>query len=693
METSQWEESAMLIRYIFKRDGSQVLFDREKIRVAVMKAAAAVGSSDPSIGENVTRQVESYLAIFYDHDSIPSVEQIQDLVERILIENDYAEVAKAYILYRRQRARIRDTKELLGGAADLVNRYLDNIDWKVNENSNMSYSLQGLNNYIASEITAQYWLNEIYTPKIRDLHTSGSLHIHDLSNLSVYCCGWDLMDLLTVGFGGVTTKVGSKPARHLRSLLGQIVNFFYTLQGEAAGAQAFANFDTYLAPFVAADKLPYESVVQCIQEFVFNLNVPTRVGFQTPFTNITMDLTAPKALAKLPAIIGGEPIDATYGDFQREMDMINRAFAEVMLGGDASGKVFPFPIPTYNLTSDFNWDNPVLDPVWEMTAKYGIPYFSNFINSDMNPDDARSMCCRLRLDNRELRKRGGGLFGSNPMTGSIGVVTINMPRLGFLSKGTDDLLARLDDLMDTARDSLEIKRKVLERLTDANLYPYSKHYLRSVKKASGHYWNNHFNTIGINGMNECLLNLCGKDLTSREGIKLAASIMNHMKERMRTYQLETGNLYNLEATPAEGVTYRFAKADRDQFGGQVICANHRHMLEDGAEPYYTNSSQLPVGSTDDIFEALEMQDELQTIYTGGTVLHGFLGERVTDGATVRRLVRKIAENYRLPYFTITPTFSICPIHGYIPGEHEYCPICDAELAAQEAACCSCSAGD
>ncbi len=671
----------MLIRYIRKRDGSEVLFDRDKIRQAVMKAARAVEQEDPQISDNVTRQVESYLSILFGHDGMPSVEQIQDLVERILIEKGYAEIAKAYILYRQQHAKLRDTKQLLGDAAELVNKYLSRIDWKVNENSNMSYSLQGLNNYIASEVTSQYWLNEIYTPQIRQRHSQGDLHIHDLSNLSVYCCGWDLLDLLTLGFTGVATKVGARPPRHFRSALGQIVNFFYTLQGEAAGAQAFANFDTYLAPFVAHDNLSYKEVVQALQEFVFNLNVPTRVGFQTPFTNITMDLTAPASLAKLPVMLGGKMLDRTYGEFQKEMDMINRAFAEVMLAGDATRKVFPFPIPTYNLTADFNWENPVLDPVWEMTAKYGIPYFSNFINSDMNPDDARSMCCRLRLDNRELRKRGGGLFGSNPMTGSIGVVTINMARLGYLSKDLGDLTARLDALMDAAKESLEIKRKVLEKLTEANLYPYSKFYLQKIKDASGAYWNNHFNTIGINGMNECMVNLMAKDLTDPGAIQAAAAIMEHMKDRMKDYQEETGNLYNLEATPAEGVTYRFAKADRERFGDHIVCANQEQVLQ-GAEPYYTNSSQLPVKATDDIFEALELQDGLQSIYTGGTVLHGFLGERVSDGHTVRRLVRKIAENYHLPYFTITPTFSICPVHGYLAGEHQFCPLCDAELEAQ-----------
>ncbi|OPZ60184.1 MAG: Anaerobic ribonucleoside-triphosphate reductase [Synergistetes bacterium ADurb.Bin520] len=611
------------------------------------------------------------------------MEQVQDLVERVLIERGHAEVAKAYIIYREQHTKLRDARRLLGGAAAMITQYLDRLDWKVNENSNMSYSLQGLNNYIASEITAQYWLQEIYPPAVREAHAGGDLHIHDLNNLSVYCCGWDLQDLLSSGFTGVRTKVGSHPPRHFRSALGQIVNFFYTLQGESAGAQAFSNFDTYLAPFVAYDQLSYKDVRQAVQEFVFNLNVPTRVGFQTPFTNLTMDLVPPSSLAKFPALVGGEPMDRPLGDFQREMDMINRAFAEVMLQGDASGKVFPFPIPTYNITREFSWDNPVLDPVWEMTAKYGVPYFANFVNSDMSPDDARSMCCRLRLDNRELRKRGGGLFGSNPMTGSIGVVTLNLPRVGHLTRSEGDFLARLYELMDLARESLEIKRKMLERLTDAHLYPYARFYLREVKRASGRYWNNHFSTVGINGMNEAARNLLGVDLTSEEGVAFAGRVMAALRERLAKYQEETGHLYNLEATPAEGATYRFAKADKDLFGDQIICANEEAWRQ-GADPYYTNSTQLPVMANLDLFDALERQEPLQNLYTGGTVFHCFLGERLPSGEEAKRLVRKVAERFSLPYYTLTPTFSICPIHGYIAGEHEYCPRCDAEREERSA---------
>jgi len=670
----------MSIRYIAKRDGTRSIFDSKKISNAVMKASKAVERTEPSIiADEITGEVLSYLNIFFGKEGIPTVEQVQDLVEKILIEKGYADIAKAYILYREQHAKLRDTRKLIGNAAKMVNQYLEQMDWKVNENSNISYSLQGLNNYIASEVTAQYWLNEIYPPIIREKHVGGDLHIHDMNNLSVYCCGWDIQDLLLNGFTGVHTKIGSRPAKHLRTALGQIVNFFYTMQGESAGAQAFSNFDTYLAPFVSSDGLSYREVKQALQEFVFNLNVPTRVGFQTPFTNITMDLVAPPNMASQPAIIGGQFQDRKLGEFQNEMDMLNRAFAEIMLDGDAFNKVFPFPIPTYNITSDFNWENEVLEPVWEMTAKYGIPYFSNFLNSDMHPEDARSMCCRLRLDNRELRKRGGGLFGSNPMTGSIGVVTLNMPRIGHLSGNEEDLFRKTFELMEIAKESLEIKRKVLERLTEHNLYPYSKFYLRNIKESSGKYWNNHFNTIGINGMNEAIINFMGKNLGDPEGIALCKRIMEAMKAKLGQFQEETGNLYNLEATPAEGATYRFARTDKDKFGNRIICANERSFVKEGSDPYYTNSSQLPVGYTDDIFEALGLQDELQTLYTGGTVFHGFLGERMPSGASTKKLVKRIAERFRLPYYTITPTFSICPIHGYIPGEHEFCPYCDQEM--------------
>lgn len=673
----------MVIRFIEKRDGKRVPFDEKKIRLAILKATKAVGRGDAEdIASEITAAVLSFLEIFYGEKGHPAVEQVQDLIEKVLIEKGYAEIAKAYILYREQHAKLRETERLLANATRMVNSYLDKMDWKVNENSNMSFSLQGLNNYIASEVTAQYWLNEIYSPVIREKHVSGDFHIHDLNNLSVYCCGWDLQDLLLQGFTGVPTKTVSGPARHFRTALGQMANFFYTMQGEAAGAQAFANFDTCLAPFVYYDGLSCKEVKQALQEFVFNLNVPTRVGFQTPFTNITMDLVPPRGMAGQKVIVAGELKEKTYGEFQAEMDMINRAFAEVMLEGDASGKVFPFPIPTYNITTDFDWEKECLEPIWEMTAKYGIPYFSNFINSDMDPQDARSMCCRLRLDNRELRKRGGGLFGSNPMTGSIGVVTLNMARTGFLASSREEFLDRVFDLMELAKESLETKRKVLERLTDHGLYPYSRFYLRNVKKGSGRYWNNHFNTIGVNGMNEAVLNFMGKDLSDPEGVAFAEWVMKAMRERMADFQEETGNLYNLEATPAEGTTYRFAKADKDLFGDRIICANEMAYRERGADPYYTNSTQLPVGFTDDLFEALKLQNGLQSLYTGGTVFHCFLGERMPTGKSTKMLVRRIAERFEIPYYTITPTFSICPVHGYLSGEHEFCPICDREAAAR-----------
>lgn len=850
-----------MVKKVQKRDGREVPFDQTKIENAVYQATRAVRREDINISKEVTREVLSYLNIFFKDKGVPTVEQIQDLVEKILIEKGYADIAKAYILYREQHAKLRNTKKLFSDALKVIDSYLDRSDWRVNENSNMGFSLQGLNNHISSKITSQYWLQEIYPKEIRDLHINGDLHIHDLSLLSVYCCGWDLQDLLLTGFGGVATKVESKPPKHFRTALGQIVNFFYTLQGEAAGAQAFSNFDTYLSPFIYYDNLSYKEVKQAMQEFVFNMNVPTRVGFQTPFTNITMDLNPSPAIADQPAIIGGELMDRTLSEFQREMDMLNRAFAEVMLEGDAKGRVFSFPIPTYNITRDFDWDNGVLDPVWEMTAKYGIPYWSNFINSDMKPEDARSMClfpeenifikekgkirkitigelfetyrghqldeewfevkeqpetlslnpetgrlewvkinkflriyddelinitakdgktmrvskdhlvavfteddittkkakditkgdllliikedydifrvttpeeqnnneikserdylvveiediqhnkldykqvfydielaknhyfvhsdgnithncCRLRLDNRELRKRGGGLFGASPMTGSIGVVTLNMPRIGYLARDGEDFIKRVYQLMDAAKESLEIKRKVLERFTEAGLYPYSKFYLRNIKKRFGNYWQNHFNTIGLNGMNEALLNFMGKDIGSDEGRRFAIKVMKLMRERLVKYQEETNNMYNLEATPAEGTSYRFAKLDKEKFGNRIIAANEDRVRAEGADPYYTNSTHLPVGYTDDIFTALELQDELQSLYNGGTTLHGFLGERMPSIESTKLLVKRIAENFRLPYYTITPTFSICPVHGYLPGEHEYCPKCDAEM--------------
>ena len=539
----------------------------------------------------------------------------------------------------------------------LVDNYLKQLDWKVNENSNMSYSIQGLNNYIASEISKEYWLNKIYPADVKNAHLNGDIHIHDLNIISVYCVGWDLKDLLMEGFRGVRGKIESAPAKHFRTALGQIVNFMYTMQGEAAGAQAFSNFDTLLAPFIRYDNLNYEQVRQAMQEFVFNMNVPTRVGFQTPFTNITMDLTVPSYYADQPVIIGGELQEKTYKEFQPEMDMLNKAFFDVMMQGDASGRVFTFPIPTYNITKDFDWDNENLVGLWEMTAKYGIPYFSNFINSDMSPEDARSMCCRLRIDNRELEYRGGGLFGSNPLTGSVGVVTINLPKIAQNAKSKFEFFEILAAKMEIAKESLEIKRKLLEDYTDKNLYPYTKFYLRDIKARYGVYWKNHFSTIGLIGMNEACENFLQDDIGSFRGKNFALEVMDFMRDKIVEFQKQTGNNYNLEATPGEGTSYRLAKLDHGKY------------------PYYTNSTQLPVNYTDDVFEVLDHQDDLQTKYTGGTVVHIFAGERIKSIETIKNLVKKVCNNYHLPYFTFSPTFSTCPNHGYIAGEHFECPEC------------------
>jgi ribonucleoside-triphosphate reductase len=526
---------------------------------------------------------------------------------------------------------------------------------------------------VANQVSKTYWLNRIYSPEVRDAHQTGDLHIHDLGLLSVYCVGWDLQDLLESGFCGAPGKVESRPAKHFRTALGQIVNFFYTLQGESAGAQAFSSFDTYLAPFIYYDNLSYEEVKQSLQEFVYNVNVPTRVGFQTPFTNLTMDLKVPKNLAGEPVLVGGERQDRTYGEFQKEVNMINRAFLEVMTEGDAKGRVFTFPIPTYNITSDFDWDDPDLDILWEVTAKYGIPYFANFVNSDLSPDDARSMCCRLRLDVTELRKRGGGLFGANPLTGSIGVVTLNLPRAGYLAKDEQDLFRRLDDLMEIAKTSLETKRKALENFTDNNLYPYARYYLRNIKGRDGSYWNNHFSTIGLVGMNELLENFLGVDIADEQGKEFSMKILDYMLERMQDFQKETGNFYNLEATPAEGTAFRLAKLDLERNPGITFFNTGKDDV-----PLYSNSTHLPVNHSQDVFSVLDHQDELQCKYTGGTVQHVFVGESVADPESVKEFVRTVCDQYHLPYFTVTPTFTVCPQHGYIDGEHHRCPKCDQE---------------
>jgi len=665
-------KGGFLFSRIKKRDGRVVKFDINKIVEAIRKAGEATGEFKEATARRLAIKVVSFAKQLYKN-KLPNVEDIQDIVEEILLSSAYKVTAKAYIIYRQQHAEIRRIQE--EGSVNLVDQYLEKIDWQVKENSNMSFSLQGLNNYISSEISKTYWLNKIYPPEIRKPYLNGDLHIHDLNLLSAYCVGWDLFDLLNKGFTGVESKTQSKPAKHLRTALGQIVNFFYTTQGETAGAQAFSNFDTLLAPYIYYDKLDYAGVKQALQEFIFNVNVPTRVGFQTPFTNVTLDLTVPKYYANNNVAIGGEIKRKKYSQFQKEIDLFNKAFFEVMREGDARGRVFSFPIPTYNITKDFDWDNPVIKDLWNVSAKYGIPYFSNFINSDMDPSDARSMCCRLRIDNRKLEKKHGGLFGAAPLTGSIGVVTINLPRIGYLSKNKPEFESRLLSLMEIARDSLEIKRKIIERFMDGNLYPYSKFYLSNVKKRFGFYWKNHFSTIGLIGMHEACLNFLGKGIETQEGKEFAAEILDLMREKLIEFQKETGNNYNLEATPAEGTGYRMAINDKKKYP-KIIVANE-DQYQNGAEPYYTNSSQLPVDFTEDVFEALDHQDLLQTKYTGGTVLHLFLGEQIKDPNTIKKLTKYICENYNLPYFTFSPTFSICPNHGYISGEVAKCPICKA----------------
>ncbi|MCF7795230.1 ribonucleoside triphosphate reductase, partial [Patescibacteria group bacterium] len=839
-----------LITKIRKRSGKIVDFKKDKIIKAIDSAARSVGTNDKSLVTELSKEVFDKLNSKFHKNSIPAVEEVQDLVEEVLIKKNKIKVAKAYILYRDQHRQLREIKSSTG--EKLMEDYLGKLDWRLKENSNMSYSVQGLNNYIASAVSARYWLNKLYPKNIREAHVNGDLHIHDLGLLAPYCCGWDLKDLLIKGFGGVNEKVQSKAPKHFRSALGQAINFFYTMQGEAAGAQAFANFDTYLAPFIRYDNLSFKQVKQSLQEFMFNVNVPTRVGFQTPFTNVTLDVVPSKMIGEENVILGGEIKKEKYKDFQEEMDMFNKAFAEVMLEGDSTGRVFSFPIPTYNIDKNFDYDRESLKPMWEMTSKYGIPYFSNFVNSDMDRDDARSMCllpeedilikqdnniqkitigelfdeskgkqlddewfdmkspvealslnpesgklewvgiqkmlrvveqslvnirtkdgktmrvspdhlvavytkdgiitkkakeidendfllvmkdensvfqddqetifkesiewlrnsdfavvkvaetitsdlnydqeffdieleknhyfvhsqgnithncCRLRLDNRELRKRGGGLFGANPLTGSIGVVTLNLARVGYLAKTKKEFKEKVFELMDMAKDSLEQKRKVVEELSDVGLYPYSTHYLADIKQRFGNYWQNHFSTIGINGMNEALLNFMGENIASDKGQEFTKEILDVMRERLMDYQNNTNHLYNLEASPAEGATYRFAKKDKELYP-EIICAN-QEAYEDGREPYYTNSTQLPVDYTDDIFTALEKQEDLQTKYTGGTVLHGYLGEKIDDIEQTKTLVKTIVNNYKLPYFTITPTFSICPKHGYLKGEHKY----------------------
>ena len=660
-----WEVNKV-IDTVQKRNGNWVAFDLSRIEQAVLKAAQAVNAGQSkqwaemialAVLGNLSRRALA---------APPTVEEIQDIVEEVLIKSGYPRIAKAYILYREKRHALRSSQALMFDAEKLVEDYLQVSDWRIRENSNMNYSLQGLNYYLASTIAANYWLEKIFPAEVQTAHREGEIHIHDLGLLSVYCCGWDLYDLLLRGFSGVPGKVESNPPRHLRTALGQLVNFFYTMQGESAGAVAVSNFDTLMAPFVRYDGLDYPAVKQAIQEFVFNLNVPTRVGFQTPFTNLTMDLSAPSTLRDQAVVIGGQLQNSLYGDYQAEMLMINQAFAEVMLEGDAKGRVFTFPIPTYNITPDFPWDEEALKPVWEMTARYGIPYFANFVNSDMKAEDARSMCCRLRLDNRELQKRIGGLFASAPLTGSVGVVTINLARIGYLADSAESFMDEVERLLFVARTCLEIKRKTIEQFTDQGLYPYSRVYLDGVHQRSGKYWSNHFSTVGIIGMHEACLNLFGKPIDDAQGLAFTKQVMQFMLDKLHQFQQETGHLYNLEATPAEGATFRLAKLDKSHFPGAITSGT-------AESPYYTNSTQLPVHFSDDLFAVLDHQNEVQPFYTGGTVQHLFLGERLNDWRQARKLIRVITSQYHLPYLTLTPTFSICPVHGYLSGEHKYCP--------------------
>ena len=677
---------------IRKRNGVIVDFEAGKIASAIFKSVQAVGGYDFKLAKKISNQVETVLEVIYKHGRIPTVENVQDLVEKILIEQGHAKTAKAYILYRSQRTKLRDARNVLVDVEKTMSEYLQKEDWRVNANSNQGYSLGGLILNTSGKVTANYWLSNIYPLEVGESHRNGDYHIHDLDMFSGYCAGWSLRALIHEGFNGVPNKIESRPPKHLETVVAQMVNFLGTLQNEWAGAQAFSSFDTYLSPYVRKikeeiekdlqesqaklsekekkefiDKKTYKRVKQSIQQFVFNLNVPSRWGTQTPFTNITLDWTCPDDLSTQYAVIGGQVQNYKYGDLKEEMDMINRAYLEVVSEGDAKGRVFTFPIPTYNITKDFDWDSPNTELLFEVTAKYGMPYFQNFINSSLNPNMVRSMCCRLQLDLGELLMRGNGLFGSAEMTGSIGVVTINTARLGYAYRGNlEGLLKKLEHLMNLAKVSLEIKREIVQNNMDSGLLPYTKRFLRTLK--------NHFSTIGINGLNECVRNFSDDeyDIADERGIEVAEKILNFMRKKLTKYQEETGNLYNLEATPAEGTTYRFAKEDKKIFPD---------IIQSGTEesPYYTNSSQLPVGFTDDLFEALDKQEKLQSLYTGGTVFHGYLGERVSSAKLCAKLVKTVLSKYKIPYFTVTPTFSMCPKHGYISGEHEFCPLCDEEL--------------
>lgn len=659
----------MAVSKVQKRNGEIVDFDGSKIKDAIFAAAKSVGGTNEVQATKLAKMSIEIINETYGA-GVPSVEDIQDTVEKVLIEEGHAKTAKSYILYRKKQEELREVRNLFMDAEKMIEDYVNLEDWRVNENSNMGFSLQGLNNHIVESISKKYWLNKIYRKELRDAHIKGDLHVHDLGLLAPYCCGWDLEDFLRRGFKGANGKVESKPPKHFESALGQLVNLLYTLQGEAAGAQAVSSIDTYLAPFIYYDNLSYEQVKKAMQRFIFNLNVPTRVGFQTPFTNITLDITPHELLKKQPVMIAGKVMDKTYGEFQKEMDMFNLAFCEVMMEGDGAGRAFSFPIPTVNITKDFPWNSEVVNSIMDMTRKFGTPYFANFLNSDLSPEDIRSMCCRLRLDNRELRKRGGGLFGANPLTGSINVVTLNMARIGYTSNSMEEFKKKVRELMEIAKEICETKRDVLEKYMDAGLYPYSRYYLKGVKGATGGYFKNHFSTIGLNGMNEACVNLLGVDITTEEGNEFAVEIMEFMNRVIQIFQEETGSLWNLEASPAEGAAYRFARMDKKMYP--------KIYTQGENEPYYTNSTQLPVNYTKDVFEAVELQEKLQSLYTGGTVFHGFIGEEIKDVETCKMLIKKVMEKSSIPYFTVSPTFSICSDHGYLTGEHFECPECGQE---------------
>ena len=654
---------------VVKRNGTQALFDSKKIRLAIYRAGQASKEFDNNEAGLLTAQVLKVLS--YQVGQEPEIEHIQDVVEQVLISSNFIKTARAYIAYRQQHKTLREDKKTLVDVASSINEYLDRADWRVNANANQGYSLGGLILNVSGKVIANYWLSHVYAPEIGNAHRQGDLHIHDLDMLAGYCAGWSLRTLLREGLNGVDGRIEAGPPKHLTSAVGQMVNFLGTLQNEWAGAQAFSSFDTYVAPYIRLDNLSYEAVKQSIQELIYNLNVPSRWGTQTPFTNLTFDWVCPEDLRDQVPMMGDEEMPFTYGDLQAEMDMINRAYIEVMTEGDAKGRVFTFPIPTYNMTPDFPWESENAKRLFDMTAKYGLPYFQNFLNSDLKPNMVRSMCCRLQLDLNELLKRGNGLFGSAEQTGSLGVVTVNCARLGHVHQADKiGLYKQLDDLLLMAKDSLEVKRKVVQKLMDNGLFPYTKRYLGTLR--------NHFSTIGVNGINEMIRNFYHdqEDIASEKGHRMAVEFLDHIRQRMIEFQEQTGHMFNLEATPAEGTTYRFAKEDMKRYEG-ILHAGTK------GKPYYTNSSQLPVGYTSDPFEALEKQDELQTKYTGGTVLHLYMGERISSGKACMKMVRRSLENFRLPYITITPTFSICPTHGYIDGEHEFCPKCDEALLAEK----------